>query len=71
MPVVAIRGLRRVNIPTRYWIALPHDVAHQGERAGHHRAAGLAGIEEFLFVDFLGDRMMADKHHLDPFVAAF
>jgi hypothetical protein len=44
--------------------------AHQLERAGHHGAAGLPGVEELVLVDLLGHGVVADEDHLDVLVAA-
>ncbi len=68
-PVVAIRSLRRVDIPGRARVAFPDDVVHQFQCTGHHGAAAFAGREEIFLIDFAGHRVVTDEHQFDALVA--
>src|SRR4051812_31717132 len=52
--IVAVRGLRRVDVPGVERIALARHGQHLLQRAGNDGAAGLAAVEEGLLVDLLG-----------------
>ena len=67
-PVVAIRSLRRIDVPLMGRITLVDDVVHHLEGAGDDSAAGFLGVEELMLVHLLGLGMVADIDHLDVFV---
>src|SRR5690606_25536760 len=69
-PVIPVRGLGTVDVPLARRVAGLADGLHQLERARHHGAAGLPGVEEFLLVHLLGAGVVAQEHHLDFFVIA-
>ena len=68
--VVAVGGLRRVDVPVGRRIAIAHDLQHLVERGGDDRAAGLGAAEERLLVD-LGRRAgVADEDDVHLAVVA-
>ena len=66
---VAVRSLRRIDVPVVRCVALFLDFQHLVERGRDDRAARLARIEEFLLVDFLRVMRVADEDDVDAFVA--
>ena len=68
--VVAVRRLRRVDVPRIRAVAFVDDALHLLERGGHHRAAGLRRVEECILVHFLRLMRVADEHHVHVLVAA-
>ena len=65
IPVIAIRGLRRIDVPDRRVIALAEDVVRKIQRARDDCPAGLPGVEEVLLIDFLSDGVVTDEDHVD------
>ena len=44
---------------------------HELQRTGDDRATGLPRVEEFLLIDFLRNRVVANENHFGFFVVAF
>src|ERR1700676_729848 len=67
--IVAVGGLRPVNVPAVGRIAGARDLQHFLERCRNDGSAGFAAVEERLLVDLLGRAGMADEHDVDMAVA--
>jgi nitrogen regulatory protein PII len=65
VPVVAIAGLRAVDVPLGRRVARADDLFHQHQGTGHHRAAGFARMEEVFLVDLLRLGVVADEDEID------
>jgi hypothetical protein len=61
VPVVAVAGLRAVDVPLGGRVARLLDLEHQLQRRADHGAAGLGGVEEVLLVHLGGLRVVADE----------
>ena len=68
VPVVAVAGLGAVDVPLVARVARPDHLFHQHQRARHHGAAGLGGVEEALFIHLLRLRVVADEDDVDLLV---
>src|SRR5882672_6503171 len=67
--IVAVGGLRGVDVPSVERITLARHRQHLLERARDDGAAGLAAVEKGLLVDLLGRAGVADEHDVDGAVA--
>src|SRR5579862_2920266 len=63
--IVAVRGLRAVDVPAIGRVARASDLQHLVERGRNDGAAGLPTVEERFLVNFLSGRGVADEHHID------
>src|SRR5580704_3765667 len=69
-PVVAVGEVKRVDVPLRRGEIVVDHLGAQLVRARDHGAARLAGAEEGVAVDLLGDRVVDDVPRLEPLVLA-
>ena len=67
--IVAVRGLRRVDVPFLGGIALLDDAAHFLERGRHDRAAALRAVEERILVHLVRFVRVADEDDVGAVVA--
>src|SRR6185437_14077838 len=67
--VVAVRGLRRIDVPVIGAVAGAHDPHHLFERGRDDRATRLSAMEEGFFVHLLRIAGMADEDDVDLLVA--
>src|SRR5665213_1329527 len=69
-PVVAVREVKRIDVPLRRRKVVVDHLGAQLVRARDHGAARLAGAEEGVAVDLFGDRVVDDVARLEPLVLA-
>src|SRR5258706_4950803 len=68
--IVAVGGLRAIDVPPVDPIARAGGLQHLFERRRDHPAAGLSAVEERLLVDLLGRAGMADEDDVDMAIAS-
>ncbi|MNP19015.1 hypothetical protein D3C76_1115240 [compost metagenome] len=69
-PVIAIGGLRRINIPLRRVIAFFHHFIHQLQGTGDNGPAGFLRVEELMFIHLFSLRVVADINHIHVLIGS-